>query len=293
MMYKSLDTDIFQSFDANYFIRNSLDEVELFTKCKKKIIHSMTPLLLDISSSGQYLINSCDARLRLDFSPAALLINTSDAEEYDYKIQSIKLWVKKIIPNNNALMSLNKSLTSENSCLEYVFQRPIMQTFVYPANQQVICLDNIFNSIIPNKVFLFFLTQSSANGSYHNNGAHFTHANISSLRLEANGQTISAFHADFEQEQFANLFHHTLSNVQCSDNLLTLKNFKKGRTIFCWNLASHETGDTLPIETTGNLRLSIQSKKINTENLIIYVLGLTTAVIQIDAGRRVKTSYLM
>ena len=80
------------------------------------------------------------------------------------------------------------------------------------------------------------------------------------------------------------------------DNLskyIPLKNFQKGRTIFSWNLSSSDSTETLPIEHTGNLRLSIQSKNTNTENLIVYVLGLTTALVEIDSGRRVKTSYLM
>ena len=293
MLYKSMDTDIVDTFDANYFIKNSENELGLIKKCKNGIIHTMSPLLLDIASTGQYLINSCDLRLRLDFSPASLLINSPDNIAYDYKIQSVKLWVKKIVPNSNALMSLNKSLLTNNGCLEYIFQRPVMQTYVYPANQQVLCLDNLYNGIIPSQIYLFFLRQSSANGSYKDNGAYFTNGNISSLRLEVNGCATSCFTTDFESDQFAQVFHHTLANIQSNDHLLSLKNFKKGRTIYCWNLTASDTGETLPIEATGNLRLNIQSKKPNTENLIVYVLGLSTAIIEIDSGRRVKTSYLM
>ena len=85
MQYKSMDTDIVDTFDLNYFVKNSDSELESIGKCKSKIIHSMTPLLLDISSTGQYLVNSCDLRLRLDFAPASLLINSPDKPEYDYK----------------------------------------------------------------------------------------------------------------------------------------------------------------------------------------------------------------
>ena len=253
----------------------------------------MSPLFLDISSAGQYLVNSCDARLRIDFSPASLLINTSDDEKYSYKIQSIKLWVKKITPNNNALLSMNRSLLTNNSNLEYVFQRPIIQTYVFPSNQDIISLDNIFSGLLPNKLHLCILPQSSANGAYKENGAYFTHGNISSLQLEVNGHTVSSFQCDFKNDQIARLFHHNIIDLQSNDNLLTLKNFAKGRTIYSWNLTPAETGDTLPVDRSGNLRLSLRTCKPNTENLILYVIGLTTALIEIDAGRRVKCSYLM
>ena len=292
MLYKSLETPIHDVISLNSFTAPSITEVLDQKRCLK-VIHTVTPLLLDVSSSGQYLLNSCDARLRLDLSPASLLINSHDSEKYGYKIEALKLWTKKIVPNSNALMSLNKSLLRSNRSIEYLFQRPIVKTYVFPAGQNMLSMDNIFNGIIPNRVHFCMLRQASANGSQINNGAYLTHGSLSSIRLEVNGNIISSFQTDFKNEEIAHLFHHNILNNDCEDNLITYNNFIDGRTIYTWQLAAKECEGTLPIEKMGNLRMTLQTAGTNLENLVIFIFGLTSALLEIDAGRRVRTSYLM
>ena len=51
--------------------------------------------------------------------------------------------------------------------------------------------------------------------------------------------------------------------------------------------------DVISIEKSGNIRINIQSAKPLTENLMTFVVGETSALIEVDGQRRVKTSYLM
>ena len=76
-------------------------------------------------------------------------------------------------------------------------------------------------------------------------------------------------------------------------NLLTYENFKKGRTIYSWDLSSSDCSGVLNLEKSGNIRLSLQTGTAITENTYVYVVGITNGIIQIDGARRVKTSYLM
>ena len=156
----------------------------------------------------------------------------------------------------------------------------------------MLSLDNIFNGIIPHKLYLFFIRQSAVNGSYKDNAAFLTHCNISSLQLQVNGNIVTSLNTSFPNE-IANVFHHTLLNNKNEKNLLDLKNFKEGRTIFTWDLRTSESSDVLALERSGNIRLNIQSSVANTENMIAYVVGLTTGLIEIDGAKRVRTSYLM
>ena len=74
-----------------------------------------------------FLMNGVDIRLKFDFCPTNILINAADESGYKYMIQTAKLWTKKIAPNPDALLSLNRSLINTNSDIEYVFGRPIIK----------------------------------------------------------------------------------------------------------------------------------------------------------------------
>ena len=158
--------------------------------------------------------------------------------------------------------------------------------------QSVISVDDIFNGVVPHNICIFFIKQKALVGSYNENGAYLSHCNMSSLRLDLNGNTISSYQTSFPK-QFANVFHHTLFNLKGSSHLLTHQNFKQGRAVYMFDLSSSDCCDDLKIEKSGNVRLNVQLDRANEENVMMFVIGTTTGLIEIDSSRRVKTSYLM
>ena len=285
MFYKDISIPIEDIF-TNENLKNEEDLVG------DTSLHFVTPLHLDISTSDFHLLNSVEMRLRFDLCPPSVLINSAEAENFKYTLQNVKIWVQKVISQDEALLSLNQSLLSSNNTIEYIVDRPIIKNFVFPAGQSILSIDNIFNSLIPHTLYVFAIKQRSINGAYNQNAAYFTHCNMSSIRMELNGNTISSLTCNFPN-QIANVFHNSLFHIKNDDNLLTLQNFKQGRTIYIWDLTSSDCSDDLKIEKSGNLRLSIQLAKPNKENIIIYVVGITSGVVEVDASRRIKTSYLM
>ena len=291
MYYKSDDTKIYDVYGEDSFKNQSTTET-IMQKESKKIIHLMVPLTFDLSSSNFYLLNGVDIRLRFDLAAPQILINSSDEIDYEYRIQTVKLWTQKIVPNPDALFSLNKSLLTNNASIEYIFERPIMKNFVFPAGYSMLSLDNIFNGVTPHKLYLFFIRQSSVNGNFKDNAAFLTHCNVSSLQLYVDGNNVSQLSGSFP-DHIANIFHHTLINLGSEKNLLNLSNFKQGRTIFAWDLRSSDSDDVLPIERSGNVRLSIQTQKPNKENVIVFVVGMTTGLLEANANKQIKTSYII
>ena len=292
MYYKSMSTKIYDNITNASFENRTADETDIQAECRN-VIHLMIPIGLEISSSGIFLMNGVDIRLRFDLSPASLMINTAHAQGYKYDIETAKLWTQKIVPNPDALFSLSKSLLNNNSSIEYVFERPVIKSFVLPLGQTNLSFDNIFNGIIPHKLCLFFIRQSAVSGNYAFNGAYLSSCNISSLQLQLNGNIVTSLNTSFPHN-IANVFHHTLiNNGDIGRNLLSLKTYREGRTIFVWDLRASDSSDTIPLERSGNLRLSIQLSTANRVNYIVYVVGVTNGLISVDAGKRVRTSYLM
>lgn len=293
MYYKSLDTKSPKTFNAPYFVQANLpkDEKEIINDVKG-IIHTVCPINLDISDANFYLLNGVNMRIRFDLAPASVLLNTIDDENYKYQIQTAKLWVQKIVPQPAALLSLNRHLITKNTSIEYIFQKPLIRSYVLPSGQISLQLDNIFNNVVPHYIYLFAITQKALSGAYTHNAAHFYHCNINNLRLDVNGNTISTLNGSFPN-QISTMFNHTLRNIYGNDHLLTYDLFKEGRTIFAFDLRSSESADVLNVEKSGNLRISLECAEAPNENVAVFVIGITTGLIEIDGNRRVSTNYLL
>ena len=82
---------------------------------------------------------------------------------------------------------------------------------------------------------MVLLKQSTISGEYNVIGAYFSNCNLSSLRMEINGNIFVSMSSS-SPNNIANLFHHTLSNLKDDKNLLSLQSFKNGRTIYSWDL---------------------------------------------------------
>ena len=292
--YKDVsNTTIVDSFTAADFTANtvSLDEKEIIKECKKPL-HFMTPVNLDISSANFFLLNSVDVRIRFDLAPSTCIINTSDDEVYKYKISHMKLWCQKVVPYPSALMSLSQSLVNSNGVIDYIFKRPVIKQYIFPQGHTTLTLDNIYNGIVPHLLYVFIMKQSNLNGSYKQNGAFLTHGNISNILLEINGNTYSSLTGSFP-DQVAHIFQQTLNNINGDNHLLSLQSFKEGRCVYAYDLRNSDCDDVISVEKSGNVRISIQTSLPNTENLSVFAVGITTGLIEIDAHRRVRTSYLM
>ena len=146
--------------------------------------------------------------------------------------------------------------------------------------------------MVPHALYIFFIPQANLYGEFDRNAAYFSNASLENVRLEINGNTISSITSKFPTN-IAHIFHHTLSNLRGEHNLLNLKTFKDGRTIIAYDLRTSDCEDVIAIEKTGNVRLTVQSSPPIQENLIAFAVGDTTALVEVDGQRRVKTSYLM
>ena len=95
------------------------------------------------------------------------------------------------MPYPEALVCLNTSLTNGSS-LDYIFPRPLIKSFVFPKGHSKLSVDNVFNGVVPEMMYVLFMDQENAKGVYIKSSAYFTHANVNNIRVEVNGHTIFA-----------------------------------------------------------------------------------------------------
>jgi len=293
MFYKSLDTTIHDKITAAVFDDNNMspDEASIIRDVRD-VIHTVCPLMLDISTSNFYLLNNVGMRLRFDLAPSSVILNTYGNEEYKYKLDMVKMWCSKIKPVPGALLSLQKHLTNANATIEYLYDKPVVKSFIFPTGHNTLMLDNVFSGMVPNEIFMCIISQTANNGSYTRNASYFSHCNLSNVTLDINGNTVSKLTCTFPS-QIAQIFHNTISNLANTRNLLTIDNFKRGRTIMAWNLSPTTAQDVLNLERTGNVRISLNCAKPPTENHIVFVVGMMSGLFEIDSNRRVTCNNKM
>jgi len=162
----------------------------------RDVLHCMGPLNFDMSGCDSYLLDNVNVRIRLELANASVVLLSPDDAIYKYRIDLCKLWCKKVEPNPSAMIALNKTLSMGNS-IEYMFDRPLVKTVVFPNNHNSMAIDSPFNGIVPHRVMVFIIDQESANGRYNRNPNYLQNAAITNIKLELNGNTISNMKCEF------------------------------------------------------------------------------------------------
>ena len=293
MFYNDVNMPIYDEVTAAQFGDAAMTSTakQIKSECRRTL-HMVVPINFNLSTSDFYLISGVSMRIRFDLCNAKLLINApGDADTFSYSIETAKLWAQKVVPEPAALLSLNRSLFNGKS-ISYIHDRPVVKNFVFPAGHDSLTLENIFGGVIPQMVHVVFIRQAAINGQFNLNGAHLAHCNLSSIRMEINGNTYSSMTTSFPNN-IANLFYHTLTNLKCEDNMLNYQSFKSGRTIHSWDLRGTDCADVLNIEKAGSLRINLLLDTPLANNYSVIVIGITSGLIEIFGNRVVKTSYLM
>jgi hypothetical protein len=292
---------------AMFYQRDNVTDVPTFTPAQfenlnayqtvmnnsiRNTVHTYTPLSLDIAGSNFYLINGVEIRIRIELAPINILLNGTNDQAYEYRVTMAKLWTEKVIPQSEALISLNRSITSTNSFIEYIYPLSTLKEYIFPAGSRTLSLENIFNSVIPNKLFVFMVDQTALNGQLNRNSTYLPHCNLSNVRLEINGSTFASLNSSWPNE-ISQLFMHTLNSLGTNKHLLTYENFKNGKCIICFDLRATDVEDCIALEPRGTLRLKLSLSEALTSNICVFIAGITHAAVYVSASRRVTTNFMV
>jgi hypothetical protein len=292
MLYKSIKNPIVGVYTDADFTSPDSEEESIMESCKRTI-HAMGPLYFDMSTSDSYLLDNVNVRIRLELANPSVVIISPDAERYKYEITLCKLWCRKIVPLPSALLALNNSLNNQHNTIEYMFNRPIVKTIIFPENHSSLSIDSPFNGIVPHKIIVFTIDQASVNGQYNSNPNFFKHNSITSISLDVNGNNLASIKAEFPYST-SQAYFSTLNGLGIGnhEHLITKSNFKTGRTLFVFDTRPSDANDTINLERSANIRITIQCSKPCASNQVVYIVGYTLGVMQISGDRRVFTHYL-
>ena len=266
----------------------------IMTKSKLEPLHLRGLLMLDTGSMEQYLVSGVDVRIRLELSNFASVImsNSDKSGNLSYKIDEAKLWIDRIEPNMSALLSLNKAINRVGA-IDYIYERPVTKTVIFPKDHRNIIIDNPFNSIIPRKIYMVMIAQDAMNGDYITNPCYFHNLKMTHMEASINGETLMSFNSKFPNEA-ASAYYSTLCGIGLdkANHSVRMSNFVDGHSIFVMNTESDQSDDKIALERNGNMRIKIDLSESLTKNFVIILIGQTMGTISITPNRRVHSDVL-
>ena len=254
-----------------------------------KSINLCTPVMLDIASIDAFLLDMVDVRLRFELGPHSFVINSDKVDrQYQYVINSARLWVDRIIPFPSALKALNQSMSDTNELVEYIYNRTLQKSYILGVNQTSLTADLLWSQVIPRRLYVVIVDLEALTGKYNSNGVYFQHGDLSNVTVAINSSPLYQISSDFKNNKFSCLYYETLKALGLEQShLLTRDAFKNGRAVLVFSFDGSEEG-TLSKELSGNLRVTLDFAVPQDKNRCILFFGESTGVIRIDAKRTVS-----
>ena len=273
-----------QTYVATTFTTVTNIEHKLLSSLKGSGVDVCFPLLFDSSTLDMYLLDGVDLRIRLEMANNNWIFNSNaDISQTVLNINTAKIWLDKVIPHYNAMTALNEALSLKPT--EYVFQKTLHKTYVVGSNENSIMIDQPFGMVIPERMHLIIVNMNAFSGRSNLNGLYFKHANLDNLHLTVNGNTLYNINSNFPNS-FSQSYYETLKTIGLNvDHMITYDTFKAGRSVFSFNFVHESVEETLPVESSANLRINLKFKENLTDPHTIILLAETTGLLSIDQHR--------
>ena len=251
-------------------------------------IFTQDKLILDNTSLRMRFVRSKDS-----FSLLALSADATEPEHYKVKITHASFFIRKVKVNPAIVLAQAKAL--QTTTAKYPVKRVVQKVFSIPKNNLNIVEDNIFLTQKPNRLIIGLVDSRAFNGDYMLSPFQFQHFDINSLSLYIDGSQINFkpnFNTDCYARSYQSLFAATGMNWKDFGNTVKYNEYKKGKTLFCFDLTpSLAGGDMVEIPKATNIRLEINFAKPLPQPAHIIVYGELDGVIEIDRSRQVITDF--
>ena len=197
----------------------------------------------------------------------------------------VRLYVRRVLINPSVQIGHELGLKTQNAY--YQHQKGIIHKMSIPTGSLSFYQDCVFgNYRLPNLLVVGFVKSASFTGSYAHN-ISFDNLNITSLTISRGMDYTETYKQDFDEDcgvitsyvkSIIRNFEHLERNV---NNGINFEQFKKGCTIFTFNLCPDLNFTSTQLVREGNLNLQVTFAKPLKESYNLIVYGKFDSEIQI------------
>ena len=259
------------------------------TYSKQNTIHIRGPLQLDIGSAESFLLDGVKIKVTIDPTNPKYLINkvATDAKNYNYEFESVKLIVTKIKPTDSVLLATQKMVL--NKPFEYVLRRNIVHTEIIPEGYTEFTVNRPFQELIPHNLYVFFVDQEADAGRYELCPYYWGSYKLAYYSLKINGVQLSGGETD--RKLYINEYIQSMVCNNNSEYFIPYKDYVNGKFVLCFDTNNQSDQNSLNIDSKGNMSLFVKFDEELPKALKIYIVGSVDSSLEIDHDRTITTNY--
>ena len=259
---------------------------------KDVVLHSR--LHGDIFDQPKLLPAGTEIRIRLVFADRDFYLWDPDAtSSTEVKLKDASLYIRQVQVNPSVVIAHQRVFEKRNAV--YPMKRTECKSYSIPQNSKNFNIHNFFTGVLPDKIYVAFITSKSFGGSLDTNPFTFIHKDITGITLVENGveRKIDDFSFDTDgnyNSAYSTLFEGTGIHRLNTGHLITYTMYKNGYCLFCWDLTPDRSGHIAhtSIKKMGNIRLYGQFKTQITEPIICLVYAEFSVAMELDKYRKPK-----
>src|SRR6266851_2754721 len=274
-----------------------------------KTIQMSDKLHLDVFNIDRYIIGNVKVAIKLTrsrpefYTMRAAQSNTGAANvaaassNVVFKIEDIKLKVFKIKPTSNLLMAHATMLLKTPA--NYIINNVQTKVYNIARGSQAIDLENIFLGRIPTRIIALMVDVKAYEGDYTMNPFYFKHNNVNNLYILKDGVQFPSqpYQPDFVTGKCLAPYEDML---ECLDlwgrnksNGLTIDKYRKGFTIFMWDLTSDMSASSNIFNSTiqGTVSFHCKFSTALTSNINLFIYGESKQIMQITLNGDIAVDY--
>lgn len=278
--------------DADSGLNVGLVARHAFTK-GSRICEMEGPLYVDFFQQSRYLLNNIALGVRLWQAPDAFRLMADDSN-HTYKVQivdaALKLTAVTVTPE--IILAHENCLTKSPAI--YPFFQSNFKVYSIAQNDLFFSADNLWDGNVPSKALIMLVSSEAFNGSYRKNPYYMQHAHLNNLSFSVDGVSKPAskpLTPDFENDRYTEAFMSlfTGSNMlgHNTGNDISLYAYKRGYTIYSFDLDGHHSKKFLPLPKRAHIRIEAKFAKPLKEAMTVIVYGKFAREIKIDQSRNV------
>jgi len=246
---------------------------------------------VDMCFQTRYLIPGIDVRFAFNRSRPEFYMLTDQVDlGCRFQITQARLIVKRhtLLPS---ILANHLKIWNSGYPVCYPHRKIDVKAYTIPNGSTASINENILTGQIPDRIVVAMVPNKAFHGNYAENSYIYEAHDLKSIEVTANGDHIfhQKFDVDFKAANFAEAFYNLFSTFhldRAADGpQISHTHYKKGRTLFCFNLRDYKEGFTVP--RFGNVRIALQFKEALKEALTVIVHADYQGVLQIDKHKNV------
>ena len=246
-------------------------------------------LKIDVMGIKDFIINGVSLNIKLYPAKAEFSLMTGEAEKYVLDITDATLKVCYIQPSNSLLIGHSEAL--ERGPAIYPFTRSVLKSFTIGQGIMNWAIDTVFNSDIPDILYVCMVDSDSFNGDMEKNPFNFKTFDLDYLCLYIEGVPVNmtAFLPNYKTDHYAAEFRALFENRinPNGGDIISYSDFKSGYAIYKININNGVREEYNSLGRRGQSRLTFRFSKGSEKPIAVITYAQFPHILQIDKARNV------